>query len=64
MRVLSWNMACMPPRAGRFRTVEHQERQWARVADCEPDVALLQECRPINIGRLADDFDVVGELPG
>jgi exonuclease III len=51
MRVVSWNLAYMKP--ARFKEVENRHRQWEFLRSLQPDIAMLQECRPEDLTNLA-----------
>jgi len=57
MRVVSWNLAYMKP-AG-FKEVENRRRQWEFLGALQPDIAMLQECRPEDLTNLVP-FEMVG----
>jgi len=66
MRVVSWNLAYWKP--GRYKTVENRRRQWSYLLGLEPDVALLQECRPTDLQKFASEsaqaeYSVIGTIP-
>jgi exonuclease III len=63
---VTWNLAYMKP--GRYKTIANRRRQWALLAALEPDIALLQECRPDDLrinapAWMEADYDVIGEIP-
>jgi len=66
MRVVSWNLAYMKP-AG-FKKVENRRRQWEFLGALQPDIAMLQECRPADLTNLArlemkNEYKVLGKIP-
>jgi len=66
MRVVSWNLAYMKP-AG-FKKVENRRRQWEFLGGLQPDIAMLQECRPEDLINLAplemkNEYKVLGKIP-
>lgn len=66
MRVVSWNLAYWKP--GRYKTVANRRRQWALLAALQPDIALLQECRPEDHRNLApswmsEEYRLYGAIP-
>ncbi len=66
MRVVSWNLAYWKP--GHYKTLENRRRQWAHLLALNPDVVLLQECRPGDFTRYVTEsgrngYSVVGTIP-
>ncbi len=67
MRIVTWNLGYMLP--GPYKARANRQRQWETlVGDLRPDVALLQECRPDDLGLVADaarasEYEVVGKIP-
>lgn len=66
MRILTWNMAYMTPST--YKSVANRKRQWALLAALQPDIALLQECRPTDLEYLGptwmqEEYSVVGAIP-
>jgi len=66
MRVVSWNLAYMKP--ARFKEVENRRRQWEFLGDLQPDIAMLQECRPEDLINLApfemkNEYKVLAKIP-
>jgi len=63
MRVISWNLAYWTP--GRYKSHKNRRRQWSFIASLEPDIGLIQECRPEDLQRygLDDEYSIVGEVP-
>jgi exonuclease III len=59
MRVVSWNLAYMKP--ARFKEVENRRRQWEFLGSLQPDIAMLQECRPEDLTNLAP-FEIVANF--
>ena len=66
MRVVSWNLAYMKP--AQFKEVENRRRQWKFLGSLQPDIAMLQECRPEDLINLApfemkNEYKVLGKIP-
>lgn len=66
MRVVSWNLAYMKP--AKFKEVENRRRQWEFLGALQPDIAMLQECRPEDLTNLAplemkNEYKVLGKIP-
>jgi len=66
MRIVSWNMGYWSF-AG-FKKSANRQRQWSYLMALAPDVALLQECRPSDLGDhlppwAANEYVVLGEIP-
>jgi exonuclease III len=52
----------------KFKRVENRRRQWKFLGDLQPDIAMLQECRPKDIINLAplelkNEYKVLGKIP-
>lgn len=63
---MTWNLAYFKP--SHYKTLENRRRQWSLLAELAPDIALLQECRPSDLPRLAPPwmagaYDVVHSIP-
>jgi len=63
MRVVSWNLAYMTP--GKYKAHKNRRRQWSLIASLDPDIILLQECRPEDLKHygLDDGYIIIGEVP-
>ena len=63
MKVISWNLAYWKP--AHFKSRENRCRQWTHLLALEPDIVLLQECRPTDFERCAsksaqEEYSVFG----
>lgn len=51
-----------------YKSVKNRRRQWALLAALEPDIALLQECRPADLtdhtpSWVSDTYVIFGSIP-
>jgi len=54
LRVLSWNLGYHTP--GSFKARTNRRRQWALLLALDPDIALLQECRPEDLADFGPEW--------
>lgn len=67
LRVVSWNLGYWTPGAG-YKTIVNRTRQWEWLASLDPDLVLVQECRPEDVvsklpAEASDRYVVIGEIP-
>ncbi len=65
--MISWNLGYWTTGAP-YRTIANREGQWEWLARLQPDIALMQECRPEDPCRrvpsdLWAEYEVIGRIP-